>query len=80
YAQAEKLIKEWKYAEAIPLLEKVVKAEPKNADAYNQLGYAHRKLNKLPEVLRCRLKRTLTIQRFSVAQRRILISGWIIPT
>ena len=25
YVQAEKLIKEWKYAEAIPLLEKVVK-------------------------------------------------------
>jgi tetratricopeptide (TPR) repeat protein len=49
YAEAEKLIKEWKYADAIPLLEKVAKAEPKNADAFNQLGYAHRKLNKLPE-------------------------------
>ncbi len=49
YAQAEKLIKEWKYAEAIPLLQKVVKDEPKNADAYNQLGYANRKLNKLPD-------------------------------
>ena len=49
YAQAEKLIKEWKYAEAIPLLEKVVKDDPKNADGYNQLGYAHRKLNKLPD-------------------------------
>lgn len=49
YAQAEKLIKEWKYAEAIPLLEKVVKDDPKNADAYNQLGYASRKLNKLPD-------------------------------
>ncbi len=49
YATAEKLIKEWKYADAIPLLEKVIKAEPENADAYNQLGYAHRKLNKLPE-------------------------------
>jgi Flp pilus assembly protein TadD len=49
YAQAEKLIKEWKYAEAIPLLQKVVKDEPKNADAYNQMGYANRKLNKLPD-------------------------------
>ena len=49
YVQAEKLIKEWKYAEAIPLLDKLVKAEPKNADAHNQLGYANRKLNKLPE-------------------------------
>jgi tetratricopeptide (TPR) repeat protein len=49
YVQAEKLIKEWKYAEAIPLLEKVVKDDPKSADGFNQLGYAHRKLNKLPE-------------------------------
>ncbi|MBM3546058.1 MAG: tetratricopeptide repeat protein [Alphaproteobacteria bacterium] len=49
YVAAEKLIKEWKYAEAIPLLEKVVKADAKNADAFNQLGYANRKLNKLPE-------------------------------
>lgn len=49
YAAAEKLIKEWKYAEAIPLLQKVVKDDPKSADGFNQLGYAHRKLNKLPE-------------------------------
>jgi Flp pilus assembly protein TadD len=49
YAAAEKLIKEWKYAEAIPLLQKVVKDDPKSADAYNQLGYASRKLNKLPD-------------------------------
>ncbi len=49
YAQAEKLIKEWKYADAIPLLQKVVAADPKSADAHNQLGYAHRKLNKLPD-------------------------------
>ncbi len=49
YAAAEKLIKEWKYSEAIPLLQKVVKDDPKSADGFNQLGYAHRKLNKLPE-------------------------------
>jgi tetratricopeptide (TPR) repeat protein len=49
YVQAEKLIKEWKYAEAIPLLEKVVKADANNADAHNQIGYANRKLNKLSE-------------------------------
>lgn len=49
YAAAEKLIKEWKYAEAIPLLQKVVTDDPKSADGFNQLGYAHRKLNKLPE-------------------------------
>ena len=49
YAQAEKRIKGWKYADAIPLLQKVVAADPKSADAHNQLGYAHRKLNKLPD-------------------------------
>ncbi|MBM3546059.1 MAG: tetratricopeptide repeat protein [Alphaproteobacteria bacterium] len=46
---AEKLIKEWKYAEAITRLEKVVQTDTRNADAFNWLGYAHRKLNKLPE-------------------------------
>lgn len=49
YVQAEKLIKEWKYTDAIPLLDKVVAAEPKNADAQNLLGYANRKLNRLSE-------------------------------
>lgn len=60
YAAAEKLIKEWKYADAIPLLEKVIKAEPENADAYNQMGYAYRKLNKLPEA-RSHYARALSI-------------------
>lgn len=43
-AAAKELIDKWDYAKAIPLLEKVVVAEPKNADAYNYLGYSHRKL------------------------------------
>ena len=43
-AAAEKLIYKGNYAEAIPLLEKAIAAEPKNADAYNYLGYSHRKL------------------------------------
>jgi len=38
------LIEKGGYAEALPLLEKAVAAEPKNADAYNYLGYSHRKL------------------------------------
>ncbi|MBM3534444.1 MAG: tetratricopeptide repeat protein [Alphaproteobacteria bacterium] len=46
---AEKLIKEWKYAEAILHLEKATQADARNADAFNWMGYAHRKLNKLPE-------------------------------
>ncbi len=44
YTQAEKLIKDGKYADAIPLLNKAVKANPKSADAYNYLGYSYRQL------------------------------------
>ena len=38
------LIEQGKYAEAIPLLRRATAAEPKNADAYNYLGFTHRKL------------------------------------
>ena len=38
------LIEESRYSEAIPLMQKVVAAEPNNADAYNYLGFSHRKL------------------------------------
>lgn len=44
YAKAEKAIKAQDYKGAIPLLEQVVAKQPKNADAFNYLGYAHRKL------------------------------------
>ncbi len=50
-AEAVKLIDKWDYAKAIPLLEKVVAAEPKNADAYNYLGYSHRKLGNRDKAL-----------------------------
>jgi Flp pilus assembly protein TadD len=43
-AQAEKLADSGDYAAAIPLLEKVLAADPKNADALNYLGYSQRKL------------------------------------
>jgi len=43
-AQAQKLIDSDDYAGAIPLLEKVLAADPKNADALNNLGYSQRKL------------------------------------
>lgn len=42
--EAEKAIKWENYEAAIPLLEKVVSADAKNADALNYLGYSHRKL------------------------------------
>ena len=40
--EAGKAMKSGDFEAAIPWLEKAVKAEPKNADAYNWLGYAHR--------------------------------------
>jgi len=44
YAQAKQLVEDGKYADAIPLLEKVVAADAKNADALNYLGYSNRQL------------------------------------
>jgi tetratricopeptide (TPR) repeat protein len=43
YTAAVAAIKAKQFAQAIPLLEKVTAREPKNADAYNWLGYAVRK-------------------------------------
>jgi len=43
YAKAEALIDDERYAEAVPILQAVVKREPKNADAWSQLGFASRK-------------------------------------
>lgn len=44
YSAAKQLIEDGKYAEAIPLLEKVVASDDQNADAFNYLGYSNRKL------------------------------------
>ena len=46
YAQAEKAIKAGNYEAALPLLEKVVAAKPKNANAWNYIGYSNRKLKR----------------------------------
>lgn len=51
YSKAVDLIDDDDYAGAIPLLEKVVAMEPTNADAFNYLGYANRKLGKHTEAL-----------------------------
>lgn len=37
-------VKDGDYASAVDLFEKVVKKEPKNANAYNYLGFSYRKL------------------------------------
>jgi len=44
YSKAKSMIAESDYRGAISLLEKVVRQSPKNADAFNLLGYSHRKL------------------------------------
>ena len=43
YGRAKAMIEARNYKDAIPLLQQVVAKEPRNADAYNLLGYATRK-------------------------------------
>ena len=43
YDNGKKLVEQAKYRDAIPLLQKAVQTEPRNADAYNLLGFATRK-------------------------------------
>jgi tetratricopeptide (TPR) repeat protein len=43
FAQAKVAIEGRNYAAALPLLQQVVAKDPKNADAYNLMGYATRK-------------------------------------
>ena len=51
FQKAEYMIKAEKYDEAIPLLQKVVADNPRDADAWNYLGFASRKTGKLNEAL-----------------------------
>ncbi len=51
FAQAVKLFKAGDYAGAVPLLQKSVAADPTNADAYNLLGFSHRKLGRVEVAL-----------------------------
>lgn len=44
YSDADKAVKAKEYRNAIGLLERVVAADANNANAYNLLGYSHRKL------------------------------------
>jgi len=43
FSQAKAMIEARNYAPALPLLQQVVARDPKNADAYNLLGYATRR-------------------------------------
>jgi Flp pilus assembly protein TadD len=51
YAAAERLVQEKRFAEALPLLARVVARDPANADAHNLLGFSQRKLGFLGEAL-----------------------------
>lgn len=51
YKQATKAIKKEDYSGAVVLLEKVIEAEPDNADAWNQMGYSLRNLQQFEEAL-----------------------------
>lgn len=44
YSSAVALIEKMDFQAAVPLLENVVKDDPKNADAHNYLGYSYRNL------------------------------------
>jgi Flp pilus assembly protein TadD len=50
-AQGAKMVESENYAAAVPLLEKAVTADPKSADAFNYLGYSHRKLGDIEAAL-----------------------------
>ena len=51
FSKAEYMIKAERYEEAIPLLQRVVAKNPRDADAWNYLGFASRKLGKKAEAL-----------------------------
>lgn len=51
YMAAEQAVKAQNFTAAIPLLQNVVQRDPKNADAWNYLGFSNRKLGNFPEAL-----------------------------
>ncbi len=50
-AEAEKAVQAQDWNKAVGLLNRVVADSPKNADAYNYLGYSHRKLGNRDQAL-----------------------------
>ena len=51
YATAVAAIQAKDYARAIPLLNQVVAKDPRNANAFNYLGYSHRELGQMDQAL-----------------------------
>ncbi|MFN6951531.1 MAG: tetratricopeptide repeat protein [Albidovulum sp.] len=52
YAEAKAAVDAGRYPEALKLLAVVLKAEPRNADALNLMGYANRKMKRMAEAAR----------------------------
>lgn len=52
YTKARVLIDAGNYSDAIPLLQKVVDAKPNSADAFNHLGYSHRKIGQIDAAIK----------------------------
>jgi Flp pilus assembly protein TadD len=51
YERGVKAVRAGNYAAALPLLEKVVGKRPRDADAWNFIGYSHRKLKRYDQAL-----------------------------
>jgi tetratricopeptide (TPR) repeat protein len=51
YLDGERAVKAKEYAKAIPLLERAVNENPRDADSYNLLGYSNRKLGNTQNAL-----------------------------
>ena len=51
YQRGVKAVRAGNYAAALPLLQKVVAKNARNADAWNFIGYSHRKLRRLDQAL-----------------------------
>lgn len=52
YSEAKAAVDAGRYPEALKILATVVKAEPRNADALNLMGYSNRKMNRYGEAAR----------------------------
>ncbi len=51
FTTAERAVKAGRYDAAIPLFQKVIEADPGDANAYNYLGFSHRKLGRYETAL-----------------------------
>lgn len=52
YSEAKSAVDAGRYPEALKILAQVVKAEPRNADALNLMGYSNRKMKRYGEAAR----------------------------